>query len=138
MKVLVNCEGETSFLEVSEMANVGDLKDVISREESYDREIQKLYLGSVELVEDEQSLEDAGILEGSFVNMKVSLLGGSGPVAYIDHLKELAIKFQCDKMICRKCYARLPKTAHNCRKRQCGHCPNIRPKKKIKEKEGKK
>ena len=138
MKVLVNCEGETSFLEVSEMANVGDLKDVISKEESYDREIQKLYLGSVELVEDEQTLEDAGILEGSFVNMKVSLLGGSGPVAYIDHLKELAIKYQCNKMICRKCYARLPITAHNCRKRQCGHCPNIRPKKKIKEKEGKK
>ena len=138
MKVLVNCEGETSFLEVSENATIADLKDVISKEESYDQEIQKLFLGTVELVDDEDTLENCGIIDGSFVNMKVSLLGGSGPVAYLDHLKEIAIKFQCDKMICRKCYARLPINAFNCRKRKCGHCPNIRPKKKIKEKEGKK
>ena len=53
----------------------------------------------------------------------------------IEELKELAIKYRCNKMICRKCYARLPQNAHNCRKRKCGHCPNIRPKKKMKEKE---
>ena len=72
------------------------------------------------------------------LNMKISLLGGAGPVEYLDHLKELAVKYRCDKMICRKCYARLPISAKNCRKRACGHSANIRPKKKIKEKEGKK
>jgi len=70
--------------------------------------------------------------------MDVPLMGGAGPVEYLDHLKELALKYRCDKMICRICYARLPKNAHNCRKRKCGHSANIRPKKKIKEKEGKK
>ena len=69
---------------------------------------------------------------------KISLLGGAGPVDYIDHLKELAQKYRVNKMICRKCYARLPENAKNCRKRKCGHSANIRPKKKIKDKEGKK
>jgi len=70
--------------------------------------------------------------------INVALLGGAGPVDYIDHLKELAQKYRVNKMICRKCYARLPENAKNCRKRKCGHSANIRPKKKIKDKEGKK
>lgn len=79
---------------------------------------------------------DYQIIDEEF--MDIPLMGGAGPVEYLDHLKELALKYRCDKMICRKCYARLPKDAHNCRKRKCGHSANIRPKKKIKEKEGKK
>ena len=81
------------------------------------------------------------------------LMGGAGPSEIPDHLRELAQKYRTNKMICRKCYARLPQKyrtnkmicrkcyarlplgAHNCRKRKCGHCANIRPKKKIKEKE---
>ncbi|KAI8328329.1 ribosomal L40e family-domain-containing protein [Chlamydoabsidia padenii] len=34
-------------------------------------------------------------------------------------------------MICRKCYARLPPRATNCRKRKCGHTNQLRPKKKV-------
>ncbi len=34
-------------------------------------------------------------------------------------LKALASKYNCDKMICRKCYARLPPRATNCRKKVC-------------------
>lgn len=66
------------------------------------------------------------------------LLGGAGPSDIPEHLKELAQKYRVNKKICRSCYARLPPSAHNCRKRKCGHCANIRPKKKLKEKEGKK
>ena len=66
---------------------------------------------------------------------KFGLMGGAGPSDIPDHLRELAQKYRTNKMICRKCYARLPMGAHNCRKRKCGHCANIRPKKKIKEKE---
>ena len=66
------------------------------------------------------------------------LKGGAGPSEIAEHLKELAQKYRVNKMICRKCYAKSPPNAHNCRKRKCGHCANIRPKKKIKEKEGKK
>ena len=68
----------------------------------------------------------------------VGLMGGAGPSEIPEHLKELAQKYRVNKMICRKCYAKLPPNAHNCRKRKCGHCANIRPKKMIKEKEGKK
>ena len=75
-------------------------------------------------------------LEEEIVN--IGLVGGAGPSEIPEHLKELAQKYRVNKMICRKCYAKLPPNAHNCRKRKCGHCANIRPKKKIKEKEGKK
>jgi ribosomal protein L40E len=47
-------------------------------------------------------------------------------------LQILAKKYNCDKMICRKCYARLHPRATNCRKKKCGHTNNIRPKKKLK------
>jgi ribosomal protein L40E len=137
MKVLVNIDGETSSFDVAETSTIADLKKVIDEKEYYDAEIQSLYLGQCELANN-STLESCGIAEGSLVNMKVSLLGGVGPVDYIDHLKVLAQKYRVNKMICRKCYARLPPQAKNCRKRKCGHSSNIRPKKKIKEKEGKK
>jgi len=44
------------------------------------------------------------------------------------NLKMLAEKYNCDKMICRKCYVRLDKRATNCRK--CSSS-NLRLKKKI-------
>lgn len=47
-------------------------------------------------------------------------------------LRLLAQKYNCDKMICRKCYARLHPRATNCRKKKCGHTNNLRPKKKLK------
>ena len=53
-------------------------------------------------------------------------------------IKVQAASFDCDKaatkvekMICRKCYAKLPLKATNCRKRKCGHYGDIRPKKKL-------
>ena len=71
------------------------------------------------------------------IDNEMGLMGGAGPSDIPDHLRVLAQKYRTNKMICRKCYARLPMGAHNCRKRKCGHCANIRPKKKIKEKEKK-
>ena len=59
--------------------------------------------------------------------------GGLGVINIPAAEKELAQKYRVNKMICRKCYSRLPEKAHNCRKKKCGHCANIRPKKKIKE-----
>jgi large subunit ribosomal protein L40e len=47
-------------------------------------------------------------------------------------LAELARKINCYKKICRKCYARLPPRAKNCRKKKCGHSSNLRMKKKLK------
>ena len=39
---------------------------------------------------------------------KTGLMGGAGPSDIPDHLRELAQKYRTNKMICRKCYARLP------------------------------
>jgi ribosomal protein L40E len=48
------------------------------------------------------------------------------------NLVNLARKNNCDKKICRKCYARLHPRAKNCRKRKCGHSNQLRAKKKLK------
>jgi ribosomal protein L40E len=47
-------------------------------------------------------------------------------------LMNLARKNNCDKKICRRCYARLHPRAKNCRKRKCGHSNHLRIKKKLK------
>ncbi|CAG9770967.1 unnamed protein product [Ceutorhynchus assimilis] len=46
-------------------------------------------------------------------------------------LVKLAEKYNVNKMICRKCYARLPPKATNCRKKKCGHSNDLRPKKPL-------
>lgn len=53
-------------------------------------------------------------------------------MVYDPSLSALAKTFNCDKMVCRKCYARLPIRATQCRKKKCGHTTMIRAKKKIK------
>nr|UXY87523.1 ribosomal protein L40 [Cryptomonas sp.] len=47
-------------------------------------------------------------------------------------LAAIARKNNCEKVICRKCYARLHIRAKNCRKKSCGHSNQLRLKKKIK------
>lgn len=69
---------------------------------------------------------DFGI--GSLISAGLRLLGGTIEPS----MRELAVKYNCEKMICRKCYARLPIKATNCRKKKCGHSNQLRPKKKIK------
>lgn len=46
-------------------------------------------------------------------------------------LLALARKYNCDKKVCRRCYARLPMRATNCRKKKCGHSNQLRLKKKL-------
>jgi len=48
------------------------------------------------------------------------------------NLIALARKNNCEKMVCRKCYARLHLRAKNCRKKKCGHSNHLRIKKKLK------
>jgi large subunit ribosomal protein L40e len=59
--------------------------------------------------------------------------GGVGVIKIEPSLAALASIYKCEKMICRKCYARLPPKATNCRKRKCGHYGDIRPKKNRKK-----
>ena len=46
-------------------------------------------------------------------------------------LLALARKYNCDKKVCRRCYARLPMRATNCSKKKCGHSNQLRLKKKL-------
>ncbi len=132
MQILVRVPGGKHLaLDVETSSSVLDLKSKITEVEGVPLENQRLLLCNRELINEEAvSME-----EGSLIDLEYGLLGGAGPSDVADHLKELANKYKVYKMICRKCYARLPINAFNCRKRKCGHCANIRPKKKIKEKE---
>ncbi len=122
-------EGRTVSLETSSLSTVADLKQVLENTEGLNFESMRIFHNS-------KNLSEADLIEeGSTLEIQLGLLGGVGASGIPDHLRDLAMKYKCNKMICRKCYARLPASAHNCRKRKCGHCANIRPKKKIKEKE---
>ena len=125
-------DGKHLAVEMEQTSTVTELKNKIATQEGIPAEIQKLVSVNRELVNEETlcSFED-----GSFIDLDLGLLGGVGSSDIPDHLKELAYKYKVYKMICRGCYARLPPNAHNCRKRKCGHSANIRPKKKIKDKE---
>jgi len=124
--------GKNLAVDKTTVSTVSDLKENIFNEEGIPVENQILLASSVELTNFDslESLED-----GSFVDLSLGLMGGVGSSDIPHHLKELAYKYKVYKMICRGCYARLPPNAHNCRKRKCGHSANIRPKKKIKDKE---
>ena len=71
------------------------------------------------------TLNNYGIQNDQQIDCYLELKGG----AMDPTLKALARKFMCDKMICRKCYARLHPRAKNCRKKKCGHSNQLRPKK---------
>ena len=125
-------DGKHLAVEMEQTSTVSELKNKIASQEGIPAENQKLVSLTKELV-DEETL--ASFENGSFIDLELGLLGGVGSSDIPDHLKELAYKYKVYKMICRGCYARLPPNAHNCRKRKCGHSANIRPKKKIKDKE---
>jgi large subunit ribosomal protein L40e len=132
MQILVRVPGGKHLaLDVDNSSSVFDLKSKINEVEGIPMENQRLIFNSSELAD----TEGITMEEGSLLDLEFALLGGIGPSDIADHLKELANKYKVYKMICRSCYARLPPNAHNCRKRKCGHCANIRPKKKIKDKE---
>lgn len=132
MQILVRVPGGKHLaVDLEGNSSVFDLKSKINELEGVPVENQRLLFCTRQL----ENEEGINMEEGSLIDLELALLGGIGPSDVADHLKELANKYKVYKMICRKCYARLPINAHNCRKRKCGHCANIRPKKKIKEKE---
>ena len=128
MQLLVRVPGGKHLaLDVDTTSSVQDLKSKINEVEGIPMDNQRILFNNRELCNE----EGVTMEEGSLLDLEFALLGGIGPSDIADHLKELANKYKVDKMICRKCYATLPPKAKNCRKRKCGHTPNIRPKKKF-------
>lgn len=119
--------GKTITLEISPNNSIEEVKNKIQAREGVPAEEQRLIFAEKQL-ENGHQVSDYDIKKDSTIHLVLSLRGG----VIEPSLRVLAMKYNCDKMICRKCYARLHQKATNCRKRKCGHSNNLRPKKKLK------
>ena len=128
MQLLVKTvSGRTLALEVQPSETVEDVKKMLQEKENIDYENQRLVFAGKEL-EDTETIGSYNIAGEATVEMLFKMAGG----VIEPTLAALAKKYNCEKMICRKCYSRLPPRAHNCRKKRCGHSNHLRPKKKLK------
>lgn len=119
--------GKTITLEIEPSNSVEEVKSKIELKEGVPASAQRLIVAEKQL-EDGHLVSEYEIKNDSTIHLVLSLKGG----VIEPSLRLLAMKYNCDKQICRKCYARLHSKATNCRKRKCGHSNNLRPKKKLK------
>ena len=106
---------------------IKDLKRKIENIEGISTDKQQLYLNTKNL-DEEKILSYYKIVNNSTLNLILRLRGG----VYDPSLAAIAKEKNCEKKVCRKCYARLPTRAENCRKKKCGHTNQLRPKKNLK------
>ncbi|XP_074285920.1 ubiquitin-ribosomal protein eL40 fusion protein [Silene latifolia] len=134
MQIFVKTLGsKTMSMEVESSLSVASLKAQLQHKQGIPKEEQRLIFGGKQL-EDDRTLAAYNIHNESTVDLSLRLRGGGvGKLNYAPNLLALARKYMQYKLICRKCYARLPPKATNCRKKKCGHSNELRKKKVFQE-----
>ncbi|KAM7267677.1 hypothetical protein ACFE04_009843 [Oxalis oulophora] len=124
--------GKSLTVGVSSESTVENVKEAITVLEGISADEQRLIYAGKQL-KDDCMLADYDIKNESNIELVLGLRGGGGGMIRIaPDLVVLARKSNQDKMVCRKCYARLHPRATNCRKKKCGHSTQLRPKSKPK------
>ena len=119
--------GASIALDVEPTASIESVFAQVAEREGVAPEDQRLIFAAKQL-EAGNTLADYNVQRESTLHLVLSLHGG----VYDPSLAALARTYNVEKNVCRKCYARLPPRAKNCRKKKCGHTNQLRPKKKLK------